>query len=162
MAEGILRARFLERGIDVDVMSVGTLGWSQRAATPHAVAVMAEMGIDISQHRSRRIEPEHLDVDLVLAMTRDHAGAVIARRDGARSNVFLPSELVRLLREVPVGGAEHPTERIHALGAARQGPTIGRPAEEVPDPAGEPLDVYRATARRLDRDLTGLVVALTA
>ena len=48
-----------------------------------------------------------------------------------------------------------------AVGDRRDGPLIGRPAEEVPDPAGEPLDVYRSTAQRLDRELRGLVTALS-
>ena len=168
MAEAILRARFADRGIDADVNSVGTLGWTERAATPRAVAVMAEMGLDISAHRSRRIERAHLDVDLVLAMTRDHAGAVIARDESTRSSVFLPSELVRLLRGAAAGPPRSEVSRendmselIRDLGHSRQGPSIGRPAEEVADPAGEPLDVYRATAQRLDRDLTVLVAELT-
>ena len=50
-------------------------------------------------------------------------------------------------------------QRIRGLGAPRQG-AIGRPAEEVADPAGESVAVYRVTAQRLDRDITGLVDAL--
>jgi len=167
MAEAILRARLAARGIAAEVNSVGTLGWSGRPATPKAVDVMAAMGLDISAHRSRRIEPAHLDVDLVLAMTRDHAGAVIARDEAARPRVFLPSELVRLLRstprevpdEAPDGGTRAGVaQQILGLGALRQG-AIGRAAEEVADPAGESVDVYRVTAQRLDRDITGLVDA---
>ena len=101
-------------------------------------------------------------------MTRDHAGAVIARDEAARPRVFLPSELVRLLRaaphevsdKAPDGGPNAGvTRRIRGLDALRQGP-VGRPAEEVADPAGESVDVYRVTAQRLDRDITGLVDAL--
>jgi protein-tyrosine-phosphatase len=158
MAAAILRVRLAGRGVAADVSSVGTLGWEGRPATPKAVEVMTEMGLDISDHRSRRIEPDDLDVDLVLAMTRDHGGAVIARDEATRSAVFLPSELVRLLRGAPLPEPiESPTQRIRGLGARRSGPTIGRPAEEISDPAGESIDVYRLTARRLDRDLTGLV-----
>lgn len=160
MAEVILTARLAEAGVEASVASVGTLGWGDRAATPHAVAVMGELGLDLSAHRSRRIEPAHLEVDLVLAMTRDHAGAAIARDESIRPSVFLPSELLRLAR----GAAKDQLtmQTIRELGAARRGPVIGRAHEEIADPAGEPIDVYRATAARLDRELTALAKALAA
>jgi protein-tyrosine-phosphatase len=160
MAEVILAARFAEFGVAAEVASAGTLGWAERGATPHAVAVMNELGLDLSGHRSRRIEPAHLDVDLVIAMTRDHAGAAIARDQSLRSGVFLPSELLRLLRGTETEVTD--VETIRRLGAARRGPTIGRAADEVADPAGEPIEVYRATAARLDRALTAIARALAA
>ncbi|GJM38779.1 MAG: hypothetical protein DHS20C19_21460 [Acidimicrobiales bacterium] len=160
MAEVILQARLSERGIAADVQSAGTLGWAERGATPHAVTVMEELGLALGDHRSRKIDPSHLDVDLVLAMTRTHAGAVTARDQTLAPRVFLPGELRRLWRGTPEpDGAStmgERIERIRQLGAQRTGPVIGRPAEEVADPAGEPIDVYRATAARLDRDLTAL------
>ncbi|MEM7141252.1 MAG: hypothetical protein AAF548_09490 [Actinomycetota bacterium] len=175
MAEAILSARLAERGIEASVASVGTLGWSERGATPHAVTAVAELGLDLSGHRSRKIENEHLDVDLVLAMTRIHAGAVTARDKTLASGVFLPGELVRLLRAADEEGemanahesADTPdgtalVARIRRMGGARTGAAIGRPGDEVADPAGESLDVYRATAARLDRHLTGLAALFSA
>lgn len=170
MAEVILAARLAELGVDARVESAGTLGWARRAATPHAVAVMDELGLDLSGHRSRRIEPAHLDVDLVIAMTRNHAGAVIARDESLRSGVFLPSELLRVLRAASTGQPATPgapatpamlVAEIRRMGAARVGP-LGRAADEIADPAGEPIDVYRATAARLDRELTAIARALAA
>lgn len=160
MAEVILAARLADLGVEATVASAGTLGWGDRAATPNAVAVMEEMGLDLGAHRSRRIEPGHLDVDLVLAMTRDHAGAAIARRETIRSGVFLPSELLRLLGPQPLEGDVLST--IRRLGGERRGPTIGRASEEIADPAGEPIEVYRSTAARLDRELTALARLLAA
>jgi protein-tyrosine-phosphatase len=150
MAEGILRARLAEAEIDANVASVGTLGWSERGATPNAVTAMAEIGIDISTHRSRKLAPDHLDIDLVVAMTRDHAGAVIARDPSLAVRVFLPGELRRLVRTTG-------PRTLDDLGAARVGATVGRADEQVADPAGESLDVYRSTAARLDRDLSAFV-----
>jgi protein-tyrosine-phosphatase len=158
MAEGILRDRLARVGIDAVVASVGTLGWSERGATPKAIEAMAEREIDISAHRSRKLERDHLDVDLVLAMTRDHAGAVLARAPELRPRVFLPGELVRLVRERR--RTEPGSIAVDEIAATRQGTTIGRAAEQVADPAGESLDVYRLTAARLDRDLSALVEGL--
>ncbi|MDE0065983.1 MAG: hypothetical protein OXN44_03820 [Acidimicrobiaceae bacterium] len=165
MAEAILRARLAEAGVEADVASAGTLGWSQRPATGHAVTAMAEMGLDISSHTSRRIGEGDLDVDLVVAMTRIHAGAVIGRDGRLKSRVFLPAEFRRLSK-----GAQLPTmqartrpqlrDRIETIAAQRLGELIGRVGEEIEDPAGEPLATYRATAARLDRHLASLVDAL--
>ena len=165
MGEAILSARLDEAGVGASVASAGTLGWSQRPATPHAVAVMAEMGLDIGDHVSRRIHNDDLDVDLVVAMTRIDARAVIGRDNELKTRVFLPSEFARLAASSRSAGMTTPTrdvmrERIAAVGAMRDGELVGRPAEEIDDPAGEPLAAYRATAQRLDRHLTGLVNAL--
>jgi hypothetical protein len=37
---------------------------------------------------------------------------------------------------------------------------MGRAVDEIPDPVGEPIDVYRSTVARLDRDLTTIVTLL--
>ena len=165
MAEAILRARLAEAGVQAHVASAGTLGWSQNPANPHAVTAMAELGLDVGSHVSRPISDVDLDVDLVVAMTRIHAGAVIGRDRALKSRVFLPAEFSRLAR-----GTQPPTlrastrfemrERIETIAAQRLGDLIGRPAEEIEDPMGEPPAVYRATAARLDRHLTSLVAAL--
>lgn len=165
MGEVILRARLSGAGIEAEVASAGTLGWSQRPASKHAVTAMAEMGLDIGGHVSRRIGSGDLDVDLVVAMTRIHAGAVIGRDSGLRSRVFLPSEFSRLATNSPPMGLTTPSraamrERIEVIGAMRESDLVGRPAEEIDDPAGEPLAAYRATAARLDRHLRSLVDAL--
>ena len=166
MGEAILRARLADAGVAAEVVSAGTLGWLQRPASKHAVTAMAEMGLDIGGHVSRRIGSGDLDVDLVVAMTRIHAGAVIGRDSELKSRVFLPSEFGRLATDLPSMGPRAPSraamrERIEAIGATREGELIGRSAEEIDDPAGEPLAAYRATASRLDRHLTGMVEALT-
>ena len=83
MGEAILRARLGAAGVAASVASAGTLGWSQRPATPHAVAVTDEMGLDIGDHVSRRLHNDDLDVDLVVAMTRIHAGTVRCPRSAS-------------------------------------------------------------------------------
>ena len=162
MAAAILGSRLADAGVAATVASAGTLGWGGRPATAHAVAVMEEMGLDLSSHRSRRIDAADLDVDLVLAMTRDHAGAVIGRDESLRSSVFLPSELARVLAGAGPDEVTSAAVRIRMLGEQREGSLIGRAAEEVADPAGEPIDVYRRTARRLDRELRIIATALVA
>ena len=55
-----------------------------QSASSNAVTAMAEMGIDISGHRSRRLRPEMIDeADLVLAMEGHHLDAVLRMRPDA-------------------------------------------------------------------------------
>jgi protein-tyrosine phosphatase len=49
----------------------------------HALVCLQGMGIDGSSHRARRLSPELLDADLVLAMTDKHRDAVLALRPDA-------------------------------------------------------------------------------
>ncbi|MCU0272156.1 MAG: hypothetical protein MUE34_02890 [Acidimicrobiales bacterium] len=162
MAEGLLRHHLGGSGLDLLVESAGTLGWNERPATPHAVEVLRERGIDIETHRSRKLSGDDVRAaQLVLVMTRIHAGAVLAHDPTARDRTFLPAELLRLAQAsggrpgaVPFG------TWIAQLGAARPAGPIGRAQEEVADPAGEPLEVYRATADRLERTVERLVALL--
>ena len=72
MAEGLLRARAAEAGVAVNVSSAGVMHGGA-PATADAVDVLAELGIDISTHVSRRLDRDMLgEADLVLTMTRDH------------------------------------------------------------------------------------------
>ena len=54
MAEGLLRHRLAAIGVDARVHSAGFL-FDGRKASVDAVAVMADHGIDISGHRSRKL-----------------------------------------------------------------------------------------------------------
>ena len=57
MAEALLRDELAKLGIDARVHSAGTLAW-KGGASDGAQAAMAERAIDLSAHRSRRLEPE--------------------------------------------------------------------------------------------------------
>jgi protein-tyrosine-phosphatase len=87
-------------------------------------------------------------------MTRDHVWRATTLSPDATQRAFLLGELARLGRRA---GSRHPdeSERAWAQRVARERPDgpIGRHDDEVADPVGEPLAVYRATAARLDRDL---------
>lgn len=152
MGEALLRGHLSRRPVDARVHSAGTLAWSGPATDP-AIAVMREYGLDLSAHRSQPLTTSLVtDADLVLAMTRAHVYGVLAFDDTASDRTFLIEELPRLATRVGARGADEAlrawaarvaTERTH-------GWVAGRADEEVPDPFGEPIAVYRATAHRLD------------
>jgi protein-tyrosine phosphatase len=162
MTEALLQAKLDALAVDARVHSAGTLPWVG-SASEGARAAMRERGLDLDAHRSRALSTELLDdADLVLGMTRQHVWSVANYAPAAVGRAFLVGELIRL------GSAAGPRPAGEALrawatrvGALRGDPRVpGRPQDEVADPAGEALDVYRATAARLDADLDRLVALL--
>ncbi len=88
MAEGIARARLSER-LGVPPNGLATFGFGVRSmgvfaspgepASPHAVTVLRESGIDISAHRAQPTLPDTIaSLDRVYALTRAHLEALRA------------------------------------------------------------------------------------
>lgn len=67
MAEGWIRRHALEAGLDLDVHSAGT---ERTAVKPDAITVMDEVGIDLGDHRSKRLDevPDPWSFDLVITV----------------------------------------------------------------------------------------------
>ncbi|MGB9176054.1 MAG: arsenate reductase ArsC [Methanoregula sp.] len=81
MAEGLLRAKFGDR---YDVFSAGT---HQSKVSTRAIAVMQEVGIDISDHCSKTLaEFEGTPFDLAITLC-DNAHAVCPMVSGARKTI---------------------------------------------------------------------------
>jgi protein-tyrosine phosphatase len=88
IAAGLADKIALERGVDVEIRSAGTLGLTDHPAEPYAVAVCREHGIDIGPHRSRALTPELVAwADRILVMELGHAEAVTALDAEAASRV---------------------------------------------------------------------------
>ena len=73
MAEVLLAHHLAQHGIEARVHSAGTLGWGG-PATANSVAVMAEHGLDLGHHQSRR-----LDTGLVVGadLVQSYGGRVV-------------------------------------------------------------------------------------
>jgi protein-tyrosine-phosphatase len=161
MAEALLRHHLGAVGHDIEVASAGTLGWGSKPATPHAVEVLAERGVELAAHTSRRLTRAMVDdAEIVLAMTRTHAWAIAAHDPEAAARTFLLDELVRLAAASGARGGEDLGAWVAELDSRRPPDRLGRATDEVRDPAGEPIEVYRATADRLERSIHRLVPLL--
>ena len=160
MAEALLR-HHLGADPTMPVASVGTIGWNGYPATPHAVEVLAERGIDLGTHISRKINRDDVDrSDLIIAMTRKHGWAVAAHDPEASTRTFLLGEVTRLAREQPRNG-ESLRDWAEAIARNRKPDRpMGQASDEIHDPVGESIEVYRATAAVLDRLLGELATAL--
>jgi protein-tyrosine phosphatase len=156
MAAALLQQRLTERGSRARVTSAGTRPWNA-GATADAIAVMRGRGLDISEHRNLQLDSAVVArADLVLGMAREHVALVVDRSPDAADRAFVIGELARLGHRV---GARVDGEPVRAwlarVTAARPADRpLGRAADEVADPAGEPIALYRETARVLDGWLT--------
>ena len=162
MGEALLREHLGRRGVDANVHSAGTMHWAG-PATDHTVEVLHELGIDARAHRSRPLSRRLVKrADLVLAMTRNHVWAVVNHDPTAADRTFMIGEIVRLGARVGPRAAEEPLAGwVARVAAARPpGTVVGIATNEVADPVNEPVDVYRATAARLDTQLATLAQLL--
>jgi protein-tyrosine phosphatase len=90
MVAGALRRQL---GPDTDrvvVESAGTAAWEGQPATEPTLRIAARDGVDLSEHRSRRLTRSLVrEADLVLVMEPSHLSAVLALgADPARAHVI--------------------------------------------------------------------------
>lgn len=153
MAEGMCTAVAHELGVAVQATSAGIDATGDSIPSLHAVAVMREMGIEISNHRSRQLKAEMAQaVDLVLAMTPTHAEDARAIL-GTAIPIWTLGEYAGVCEAVddPIGGTvecyRRTAEQIHRLlrEALSRRREVSEPcrlsSEKVP--AGLPGKLYR-------------------
>ena len=112
MAEGWLNQKLAGKGWIAE--SAGVAGWGGGCASSEAVAVMREIGIDISSHRNRALSRALVN----------EAAIILAMTDGHRREIE---------RHFPEAAAK--VRLVKSFGAA--------PAEDVADPFGASVDAYR-------------------
>ena len=158
---------FAHMAPEAEVSSAGTMDWSGQPAHDYAIAAMAERGLDLSAHRSRRLSEYLVDEsDLIVVMTRNHGWAVAARSEAKAAATFLPAELCRLALQIGNRSGADVQSWVGRLHTQRntQSSTrfIGRAADEIPDPIGETLSYFREIADRLVRELTPAAARIQA
>lgn len=159
MAAALLADRLSNRQVQAEVRSAGILE-PGIPARPEAVAAMAERGIDISAHRSCRLDASVVRAaDLVLGMAREHAREVVVLDPDAYGHTFTLKELVRRGEADPRHHTEGLGEWCTRLTAERGATDLlgSASTDDVDDPIGAPLSAFRATARELDGLVTRLV-----
>lgn len=158
MAEVMLRDRLARRAPDVSVSSAGLL-FDGRPAEEEAIEVMAEWGLDINGHRSRKITSPLLDGgDLLIGMERRHVREAAVMGRNAFSRAFTLPELVARGTEIGPRGASM-SDWTSALSEGRTASGyLGRDLSmEVADPMGLSIKKFRETADELHSLLDQLV-----
>lgn len=138
MAEACLRHRVDQLDLrDVVSESAGTLGIVGAPASPEAVAVMAEIGIDLADHRSRGLDRKLVErAGVIVGMGSDHLAELVAR-------FGVPRRVERWL-----------------LRAFENGPQPRSAAEELSDPIGQPIEFYRRQLQLLRSCVDNLALYL--
>lgn len=162
MAEGILRDRLVQRGVEAVVESAGRLE-SGRQAARHGVEVLAERGVDIARHRSRSNTSAIMgSADLVLAMAREHVRDAVSLAPEVWPRAFTLKELVR---RGEMTGPRRGDESLEAwLDAAHEGrdrrDLLGSsPVDDIEDPYGMSRTTFVELADELD-SLTSRLIGL--
>jgi len=129
MAAGWLNAQLAGKGWTAE--SAGVAAWGGGPASPEAIEVMREIGVDISAHRSRKLSWKLVEeADLILAMTGGHLHEINQRFPEAKGKVQL----------------------LNSFGPG--------PAADVADPFGLSADAYRHTRDELVQALGDLLLHL--
>jgi protein-tyrosine-phosphatase len=160
MAEGMLRRLLTDNGAHADVGSAGLLRGGA-PATRHAIAVMADRGVDISRHASRTIDPEVVrSTPLIVGMAREHVREAVVGYGADIEHTFTLKELVRRGER---RGPRRPDETMfdwlaRVATGRRSADLMGEDhGDDIPDPVGRSRAHYEATASELDVLLRRLV-----
>jgi protein-tyrosine phosphatase len=169
LAERILRAQLTSalgaqaRGFRCE--SAGTWGHVGARMEPHAAAVLREHGADPDAFVARELGPDPvLAADLILGATREHREQVRLLDPYAAGRAFSIREFARFARRVdgatlpegdPATRARLLVDRVAMLRTPRSGP--GQDDDDIPDPFGAPLHVFRLCADSIAESLAGLV-----
>lgn len=160
MAEALLRQKLADAGVDARVHSAGLFEDDGRPASDDGVAVMADRGLDTSQHRSRRMTREMLEqADLVIGMAREHVREAVLAAPDVWTRTYTLKELVRRATDVGPRAAGQAMDewlpKVHA-GRTRNDLLGSSEVDDVADPIGQARAVYERTADELDRLTTRL------
>jgi RpiB/LacA/LacB family sugar-phosphate isomerase len=111
MAEGLFRHATTGR-MDCEVLSAGVGAMEGQPPSSHAVRALKELGIDISQQRSRMLTPELVErADFIFGMTHSHVDSITLLFPHAAEKTFLLREFDETLDDFekdisdPIGGS---------------------------------------------------------
>lgn len=131
MAEYLFRRR-RPAGLPWEAVSRGVFAANGAPASPEAIEVMAEEGIDLTPHRSRMLGPEDMEAsDLMVCMTRSHQQEIVRHYPDRAASIRLMTSF---------------------------GTTDDQP--DIPDPIAMPAHVYRRVRDMLDEAMADLILYL--
>ena len=118
MAAAVFNALAAEKGLDYLAESAGAAAVGDRPASPNAVKAMAEIGIDLSGHRTRFLPSLDLNEYAYFVALNDEHYMIL-------QSLGIPESMLRLLRRAP---------NVNDVYDLRQG---------IVDPYGGDLNAYR-------------------
>ncbi len=161
----------------IEIMSAGTVAAEGSEMEPAAIAQAERLGVaDARAHRAQRLMPEQIErADLVIAMAREHADAVVGAVPRARRRTFTLVELTRTLEAVtsgaapvrldPVGSgtiAEFLRNVVEVAGICRVEPQGRGHGFDIEDPFRRRAAVYKRSADAVAQNVDRLLAALSS
>lgn len=145
--EHLLRARL--GGLDVarwQIESAGSLARPGRPAESRVVEIARLRGLDLVEHRARRLDESMLDPGItVLCAAATHRRTVLDMRPDLLDSTFTVREFARLLEAAdrPRGGVHDWFSLVHHVSRHRTRARAGSAAEDdLVDPIGQPPAVW--------------------
>ena len=130
-----------------------------RPAEGEVIDLLAERGLDITDHRTRIMTPELVEqATVIIGMERQHVIEVVSRDESAYDKTFTLPELVRRLEALPDededGGAivRTPADALAEVALGRTHRDLLRIIgdDEIPDPIGKSGRIFDHTADVID------------
>ena len=130
MAEGLFRRAVVGRG-EFKVTSAGLGAMSGQPASEHSVRALKEIGIDISELRSKPLTAEMVrEADYIFGMTHSHADSLVVLYPQAVEKIFL-------LREFD--------------------DTLEMYEKDISDPIGGSFEIYRECRDQIEQGIASLL-----
>lgn len=145
----------------VRVHSLGMLDMRGAPALPEALRICSSLGLDLSNHRSRRLSDLPLGgVDLVIGFERKHVVSAVVHGGAPPERSFLLAELVETLEASELPDAEDAVARARcAVALVGERRPEDATSMSIPDPYGASDAEYERTAAHV-RDLAARLAAL--
>ncbi|MCG2711045.1 MAG: threonylcarbamoyl-AMP synthase [Candidatus Omnitrophica bacterium] len=129
MAEGLMK-KIVEDSKNIHISSAGVAAYEGMPASNEAIFVMRKSGVDISEHKARRVTDEMLkQADFILVMEQGHKQYILKKRIELTKKVFLLKEFAE----------DQPGEL------------------SIQDPIGMSIGFYEKVAGELRKSIEGLV-----
>jgi protein-tyrosine-phosphatase len=150
MAEALLRAA-IPTGAPILVHSAGLA--AEGVAPPRRVLTeMRKRGLDVSGHRSRRLDPALVDEStLVIGVARTHAWEAVAMVPDAITRTFTFKELIRLSERIGWRDeGESLDDRLSRVHEARRSSLPVHVGDDIVDPMGASRRTFARVADEID------------
>lgn len=136
MAEGLLKKKLYPLfNSQIRIHSAGTLGIENNPATPNAITVAKEKGVDISKHTSKGITENIVkEADIIFAMADIHVNFITNNFPAFKNKVHLLTNFAMKKQEWK--------------------------NEAVKDPIGENLKFYRQVINHIEKEIERFITRL--
>ena len=126
MAEALLKKIVSDNGFSdsITVSSAGLAATNDSPAAHNAIEVMKEHGLNLQDHKSRKINSDILKADLIITMTNRHKQMLVSFNNDLKDKTFTLKEYAGELHDL-----------------------------DIIDPYGGSIQIYRDTATEINKYL---------